>query len=211
MEQAIFIVGAGGRMGRRVAALAGEMDGVVVGEIERADVVIDFSSPEVTGKILELAQKFKKPVVMGTTGHEIEDMELIQAASRKIPLLFSPNFSLGIAACLDAIKLLMNQLGPSWRVEIVEAHHVQKKDTPSGTALALQKAVGREAPIHSIRAGDIVGDHTVILAGPGERIELKHQVHTRDAFAIGALRAARFLVGQKPKLYTIHDLLYEKS
>jgi 4-hydroxy-tetrahydrodipicolinate reductase len=211
MGQAIFIVGAGGRMGKRVAALAHEAGSRVVDEIEKADVVIDFSSPEATSKILGLAQKFKKPVVMGTTGHGIDNQELIQAASREIPLLFSPNFSLGMASCLEAVKLLIKQLGPSWSVEIVEAHHVHKKDRPSGTALALQKAVGREVPIHSIRAGDIVGDHTVILAGPGERIELKHQVHTRDAFAIGALNAARFLVGQKPKLYTIHDLLYENN
>jgi 4-hydroxy-tetrahydrodipicolinate reductase len=148
--------------------------------------------------------------VIGTTGHTSESETDLKAASQHIPILFSPNFSLGVAVTLEAAKLIGHQLQGLCQVEIVEVHPQTKKDRPSGTAIALAKAAGSpEAPIHSIRAGDIVGEHTVYFILGGERIELKHHAQSREAFARGALLAAKFLKSKPPGLYNIKDMLNE--
>lgn len=185
-------------MGSRVISLAqADADFTVEEDFERTDVVIDFSSKENLSKVLSL----QKPLVIGTTGHaSTQEMEI---AAKNIPILFSPNFSLGMMAMLEAAALLAKK---GFSIEIIEAHHDQKKDKPSGSALALAKAMGKEVPIHSIRSGDIIGDHTVLFVGEGERIELKHQVFSRDAFAKGALKAAKFLAKKPPGLYSLKDL-----
>jgi len=161
--------------------------------------------------LLKSCAEHHKPVVVGTTGHSEENMELLQKMSKQIPILFSPNFSLGMAVTLEAAQQISRQLNGLCQIEIVEAHHQTKKDKPSGAALKLAKALcdkgDKEIPIHSIRAGDIIGDHTVVFVMNGERIELKHQAQSREVFARGALLAAQFIKTQPPGLYSVKDLV----
>lgn len=201
------IIGSRGKMGSRVAILAQQTDFSIAGGWKEAHVAIDFTSAAATKEILKEAVEHRKPLVIGTTGHSIENLQAMEQAALTIPILFSPNFSLGMLVCLEAVSMMAKKLEGFGAIEIIEAHHAEKKDKPSGTALALEKAVGGKTPIHSIRAGDIVGDHTVVFALNGERIELKHQAHSRDAFAHGALRAAKFLLGKPPGLYSLKDVL----
>jgi 4-hydroxy-tetrahydrodipicolinate reductase len=206
MKTVIYIHGSQGKMGRTVAALA-EADGLSLSpDLPAAAVAIDFSAPPALTELLENCSSLKKPLVVGTTGHSPENEALLKAAAEHIPILFSPNFSLGLAVCLEAAQLMASRLKEKAHIEIIEAHHSSKKDQPSGSALALGRATDAKK-IHAIRAGDIVGDHTVLFVMKGERIELKHQVQSREAFAKGALVAAEFLKNQQPGLYTIKDLL----
>ncbi len=212
----VSLLGATGKMGRRILALALEdpelhVSGIsarisstdLVAALSTCDVAIDFTSPLATKGHLEAALITGKPLVIGTTGHTPEDIEAIEKASRSIPILYSPNFSLGIALCLETAEKFGKALGSSASINISETHHIHKKDSPSGTALALAKAAGLErAVIESIRSGDTVGEHTVIFELGHERIELKHTCLSRDVFALGALRAAKFLAKQSPGLYS---------
>ena len=208
-------------IGRDLGAVLGRPSGVGVqvsddarGAMSQGDMVIEFTSPDVTVAHAQLAQQLRKPMVIGTTGLSEAQRETLRAASKTIPIVFSPNMSLGVAVLFELAQAAAQRLGPSYDVEVVESHHRQKKDAPSGTAKRLaevlasaRKQVSGTIPIHAIRAGDIVGDHTVILAGPAERLELTHRAHSRDVFAQGALRAAQFIVGQKPGLYDMSDVL----
>jgi 4-hydroxy-tetrahydrodipicolinate reductase len=175
------------------------------------DVLIDFTSPLATLEHLEAAVKNKKAIVIGTTGFSKEGIEKIQDASKKIPIVFSPNMSIGANVMFKITEEIAKALGKDYDVEIIETHHDQKKDAPSGTAKRLGEAVskvkGKIPPMHSIRLGDIVGDHTVIFCGKGERIEFTHRAHSRDALAKGSLDAAKFLTGKKPGLYTMADVI----
>ncbi|MBI4597278.1 MAG: 4-hydroxy-tetrahydrodipicolinate reductase [Candidatus Omnitrophica bacterium] len=180
----------------------------------QGDVVIEFTSPEATIAHLALAQELRKPMVIGTTGLSEAQLVSIRNASKAIPIMFSPNMSVGVNVLFELAHLAAQRLGLSYDVEVVEAHHKQKKDAPSGTAkrLAEELAAARQQPtsaitVHAVRAGDIVGDHTVILAGPSERLELTHRAHSRDVFAQGALRAAQFVVKQQPGLYDMSHVL----
>jgi len=178
---------------------------------ETCDVLIEFTEPLATLEHLETAVKNKKAAVIGTTGFSKDEVEKIKEASKKIPIVFSPNMSVGANLMFKITEEVARALGEDYEVEIVEAHHNQKKDAPSGTAKrlgeAVSKAKGKTPPIHSIRLGDIVGDHTVVFAGKSERIELTHRAHSRDAFAKGSLDAAKFLAGKKPGLYTMADVI----
>lgn len=175
------------------------------------DVLIEFTGVSATLEHLEIAVKNKKAVVIGTTGFSKDDLEKIKNASRSIPIVFSPNMSIGANLMFKITEEVARALGKDYEAEIVESHHNQKKDSPSGTAKRLGESIskvkGKMPPIHSVRLGDIVGDHTVIFAGKGERIELTHRVHSRDAFAKGSLDAAKFLVGKKPGLYSMEDVI----
>ncbi len=196
-------------MGKAVKTLVENDRALTLKEnFETADVAIDFSAPAALSELLERCALHRKPVVVGTTGHSAENIELVQKISKQIPVLFSPNFSLGMAACLEAAELMARHLKGLCQIEIVEAHHQTKKDQPSGASIALAKAVKTDAPIHSIRAGDIIGDHTVYFVMAGERIELKHQAQSREVFARGALYAAKFLKTKPAGLYSVKDLLY---
>ena len=179
--------------------------------IETCDVLIEFTAPEPTIAHLKEASNKKIGMVIGTTGLSPQQVEKIKEASLKIPIVFSPNMSVGANLLFKIAEDISMALDKSYEVEIVEAHHSGKKDAPSGTAKRLGDAVsksrGKFPVIHSIRLGDIAGDHTVIFAGKGERIELTHRAHSRDAFAKGALDAAEFVAGQKPGLYTMHDVI----
>lgn len=194
-------------MGRLLATLLQDDPALRQSEsLNAADVAVDFSSPSALNTLLQECFDQKKPLIVGTTGHTSEQHRALQEMSRHIPILASPNFSIGLAACLEAAELIADRLKGTAHVEVLEAHHITKKDQPSGTALALGKASGAKN-IHSIRAGDIIGDHTVLFVLNGERIELKHQVQSREAFARGALQAAKFLKTKPPGLYTMKDLL----
>lgn len=182
--------------------------------IEAADVLIEFTRPDVTVAHARLAQELKRPMVIGTTGLSEEHLRVVQAAAKVVPVVLSPNMSLGVNVLLELAQTAARRLGLSFDVEVVEAHHRGKKDAPSGTALRLAEGVAavrgtsREAvPVHAVRAGDIVGDHTVILAGPSERLELTHRAHNREVFARGALRAARFVHGKPAGLYDMAAVL----
>ena len=199
--------------------------------IGKAQVVIDFSFHNATLGVAELCAKHQKAVVIGTTGHSAEDKAKIIALKAQIPMVMATNFSTGVNTLFWLTRKAAEILGPAFDLEVVEMHHRLKKDAPSGTAttlleiladvrkLQLEEALrhGRhgivgertqnEIGIHAIRGGDVVGDHTVIFANNGERVELTHKASSRDTFANGALRAAQWLVQQKPGLYDMQDVL----
>ncbi len=197
----------------------------------RADVVIDFTSPKGTLSNLRTMMDWKKTaMVIGTTGFSKLDHLEIEKASKKFPILISPNMSVGVNLLFNVVRTVAERL-PGYDIEILETHHNQKKDAPSGTALGLAREItdvlkrsmdrdlvhGRQGEVgarkpaeigmHSIRAGDTVGDHTVIFAAAGERVEISHRATSRDAFASGALRAALWLSKKKPGLYSMKDVL----
>jgi len=199
--------------------------------IARGDVVVDFSAHAATAGIAELCAKQKKAVVIGTTGHSDAEKSAISKLKSRIPMVWASNFSTGVNTLFWLARRAAEILGPDFDMEIVEMHHRLKKDAPSGTAkslaeilagvrnLQLAKAarygrsgiVGERTPgeigIHSVRGGDVVGDHTVIFANTGERLELTHRASSRDTLANGALRAALWVVRQKPGLYDMQDVL----
>lgn len=191
-----------------------------------ADVIIDFSHHSLTGALLDFAEAKGLPVVLATTGQTEEESARIRRAAEKIPVFLAANYSLGIATLTDLVKRAA-ALYPDAEIEIVEQHHDRKIDAPSGTALALFRAVqevrpgakavtgrsgmGKRAPedvgIHAIRMGNIAGIHEVLIGTQNERISLKHEAFSRGVFADGSLKAAAFLVGKAPGLYDMKDLL----
>lgn len=199
--------------------------------ISKSDVVIDFSSHAATPAIVELCAKNKKAIVIGTTGHSDAEKPAIIAHKKTIPMVWASNFSTGVNTLFWLTRKAAEILGPDFDLEIVEMHHRLKKDAPSGTAktlaeiladvrkLQLETAarhgrtgiVGERTPseigIHSVRGGDVVGDHTVIFANSGERLELTHKASSRETFANGALRAALWVAKQKPGIYDMQDVL----
>lgn len=201
------------------------------GIIDDGDVIIDFTAPAATMANVALAVTKKKALVIGTTGLEKEQIEQIRSASHAIPIMFAPNFSVGVNLLLKVLQDVARVLGDDYDIEVIEAHHRLKKDAPSGTALKLAQVVAdavnrnldevgvyarkgiigertkKEIGIQTIRGGDIVGDHTVMFCGLGERVEITHKASSRDTFARGALRAAQWLVKQKPGLYDMQDVL----
>ena len=257
----IAIVGAGGRMGRRIAALAIESEQFdIVGAIEspgaeciaqdigtlagvgtfgvkvsteltqRPDVVIDFSSSEGTLAWLDACRKDALALVIGTTGLTASAQAAVADAATSIPIIHTANYSVGVNVLLQVVGQVAKALGADYDIEISESHHRFKKDAPSGTALALAKAIcaalgkdagdslvyGRgglsprkpgEIGMHALRLGDTVGEHTISFGSLGETVTIGHSAHTRDTFARGALRAAQWLHGRKPGLYTMKDVL----
>ena len=196
-----------------------------------SDAVIDFSHHSTCETVLTGCVAGKKTLVIGTTGHSDAAVAAIHAASKQIPIVFSGNYSTGVNALYWLSRKAAEILGPDFDIEIIEAHHGMKKDAPSGTAKNLAETltdvrdleynadvrhgrhgdVGartkREIGIHAIRGGDIVGDHTVLFASPGERVELTHKASSREIFARGALRAALWAHGKPAGLYTMKDVL----
>ena len=201
------------------AVLGGKSLGVRVSDdaaaaLRTGDVLIEFTQPQPTLEHLRLARSAKKSVVIGTTGFSDQERAAIADAAKEIPIVFSPNMSVGVNLLFELAQIAAQRLGLSYDVEVVEAHHKHKKDAPSGTAKRLVEALahGRKQPVenipvHAIRAGDIIGDHTVVLAGPSERLELTHRAQSRDVFAQGALKAAQFVVAQPPGLYDMSHVL----
>lgn len=199
--------------------------------LDRGEVIIDFSTPEATMQHWRLAAQHRRAMVIGTTGLSGSDLEEAKALARQVPCVCSPNMSVGVNLLYKVIAEMAKTLGEEYDIEVIEAHHRLKRDAPSGTALkiaeVLARAVNRdlnqvgvyarkgmigertkgEIGIQTIRAGDIVGDHTVLFGGMGERIEVTHRASSRDTFARGALRAARWVVRQPPGLYDMMDVL----
>ena len=203
----------------------------LAGVIEDADVVVDFTAHEVTVPFARLCARHKKAMVIGTTGHTGAERTELLNISTQIPMVWSPNFSTGVNALFWLTRKAAGILGPDYDLEIVEMHHRLKQDAPSGTAQTLAQILARarqqqldevarhgrqgvtgertasEIGIHSVRGGDVVGDHTVIFATTGERLELTHKASSRDTFAGGALQAAQWVIGKPPGLYDMQDVL----
>ncbi len=199
--------------------------------IGRGDVVIDFSSHSATAGIAATCAEHKKAMVIGTTGHSAEDRSQIARFSERIPMVLSSNFSTGVNTLFWLTRKAAEILGPGYDLEIVEMHHRLKRDAPSGTARTLAEILAQvrqqqldkvvrhgrsgivgertatEIGMHAVRGGDVVGDHTVIFAGIGERVELSHRASSRETFAQGALRAAQWVVGRPPGLYDMQHVL----
>jgi 4-hydroxy-tetrahydrodipicolinate reductase len=175
------------------------------------DVFVDFTLPEATETNLDYVARYKKAAVIGTTGLNDAQLKKVGEISKIVPIVFSPNMSVGVNVLFSILPEIAKRLGPDYSIEIVEAHHKAKKDAPSGTAKKLGQILAdttnREIPIHAIRLGDIVGDHTIIFCGNSERIEIKHQAHSRDLFALGALKAAKWVMGKPAGLYSIQEVL----
>ncbi len=199
--------------------------------IGACDALIDFTSPKVSLKNLEACSLQKKSIVIGSTGFTPEERALAVELAKNIPVVIAPNMSVGVNVCFKILKDIAKTLGDDFDVEIVEAHHRLKKDAPSGTAVRMgevvAEALGRdynkvanchregitgertreEIGMQTIRGGDIIGEHTVYFIGMGERIELSHRAMTRDMFSRGSVRAAKWVVSQKPGLYDMQDVL----
>ncbi len=196
-----------------------------------SDVLIDFSSPSATIETLKLLSEKPIPVVIGTTGFSKDEIEHIRLYAQNTPCVFAPNMSVGVNLLLKVLSDIAKVTGDDYDVEIVEAHHRLKKDAPSGTAMKMAQVIAsslkrnleetavysrhgligertdREIGIQTVRAGDIVGEHTVMFGGLGERIEITHKASSRDTFARGALKAALWVYKQTPGLYDMQDVL----
>jgi dihydrodipicolinate reductase len=252
----ITICGAAGRMGQSILDIAKTDENVqICGAVEydaspaigtgtpaiisassiesvlpATEVLIDFTNPDNALKNLEFAKKYKIPVIIGTTGFIAEQKEKIAEAAKEIPVVLSPNMSVGVNILFKLVEEV-TKLIPDYDIEILELHHNKKKDAPSGTAVKLADiaaaAIGKnmneigvygrktvlgerrkdEIGVMSIRGGDIVGEHTVYFAGTGERIELTHRAQSRNTFGAGAVRAAKWVIGKEPGLYDMQDVL----
>jgi len=181
--------------------------------IKEAEVLIEFTSPEATMEHLKNCLQYKKATVIGTTGLNVAQIDQIKEAGREIPIVLSPNMSVGVNIFFSLLQEAAKNLPSDYAIKIVEAHHIHKKDAPSGTAKQLaqiiKEARGEEVKdIQSIREGEIVGDHRVFFDGPFDTIELRHSAKTRDIFAQGALVAAKWIVNKKAGLYNMQDVLF---
>ncbi len=240
----VVIYGSKGRMGQALIAAAKETPALeLVGTIDSGDAldviascdaVIDFTHADATLPALEKCVELGKIIVIGTTGHSNDIRNRIAEASNSIPVIFSPNYSVGVNTLFWLTKKAAEILGPDYDAEVIEVHHRLKKDAPSGTARRLVEVLdeaygldyekdtrhGRvgmpgertrsEVGVHAVRGGDVVGDHTVMLAAPGDRLELIHRASSRETFARGALRAALWARDTKknaPGLYDMQDVL----
>jgi 4-hydroxy-tetrahydrodipicolinate reductase len=220
----VLLVGAHGRMGRAVAAAATKEPGLTIktelgrGDpitpgINGCDVVIDFSSANATEAVCRACAERRKALVLGTTGHNATQKTSVAAAARQIPIVFAANFSVGVNALFALTRRAAELLGTEFDVDVIEMHHRTKKDAPSGTAKRLVEILtdvgeaNRLVATQSVRAGDIVGDHMVIFTGPGERLEMIHRATSRETFAAGALRAARWIIDQPAGLYSMENVL----
>ena len=181
-------------------------------DVAQSDVIIDFTVPEATMEHLDAAVRNKKAIVIGTTGFSEPQMDRIKEAAGKIPVVLSPNMSIGVNLLFRLVKDAAEKLSGDYTVRMVEAHHIHKKDSPSGTAKKLAQIIKESSmreveDIKSIREGEIVGDHKVTFEGLYDIIELSHSAKTRDIFAKGAIAAAKFVAGKKPKIYDMQDVL----
>ena len=238
----IIIIGAKGRMGEALTRLARQdvklelIAGLDKGDnvldvIDRCDTLIEFAHHSLSGDLAKMAADHGKTLVVGTTGHTADERKGIEAVAGKIPVVFAPNFSVGVNLLFYLTQIAAETLGENYDEEVVEMHHRQKLDAPSGTARRLGEILaaasggsyddltlhGRHGDVgarpkrvigmHALRGGDVVGDHTVHFSTVGERIELTHRASSRDTFASGALRAAQWVRMQKPGLYSMQDVL----
>jgi 4-hydroxy-tetrahydrodipicolinate reductase len=220
----VLLIGAAGRMGKTLLDLARndskieivaqcDLGDAIEPVMKSCDVAIDFSRADAIEEICRSALRHDKPVVVGTTGHSPEQRRVIERTAQSLPIVVASNFSVGVNVLFWLTRKAAELLGRDFSAEIVETHHKTKKDAPSGTAKTLAEGlkaaqeIGDEIPIQSIREGDVVGEHTVIFRGPSERLELTHRAANREIFAWGALRAAKWIMGRPPGLYSMQDVL----
>jgi 4-hydroxy-tetrahydrodipicolinate reductase len=223
-------------IGRDAGEQVGKNTGVYISDdadetLQGADVLIDFTRPDASMDYLEICQRHHVKHVIGTTGFTVEQKTKIEAASKRIAIVFAPNMSVGVTLLLNLVEQAAKVLNEGYDIEVVEMHHRHKVDAPSGTALRLGEAAAqglgqdlKDCAIYArqgvtgeretgkigfatLRGGDVVGDHTVVFAGIGERVELTHKASSRATFALGALRAAKFLGDKKSGLYDMRDVL----
>ena len=218
----VLLIGAAGRMGQTVRELAQNDSDIQIAAqcdlgdpiepaMKNCDVAIDFSQADSINEICRAASQHGKPLVIGTTGHSQQQRQTIDETAHSVPIVLASNFSVGVNVLFWLTQKAAELLGADFNPEIVETHHKMKKDAPSGTAKTLAeilKAVrNSEIPIQSIREGDVVGEHSVILGGPGDSLELTHRAANRGIFAGGALRAAKWIINKPPGLYSMQDVL----
>jgi 4-hydroxy-tetrahydrodipicolinate reductase len=220
----VLLIGAKGRMGKAIVDLAkGDPSIEIVAQcdlgdpieptMKNCDVAVDFSHANVIEGICRASLQHRRPLVIGTTGHSAEQRCVIEKAAESVSIVLASNFSVGVNALFALTRNAAVILDPEFNVEIIEAHHKLKKDAPSGTAKTLAEILRHarksdsEIQIQSIREGEVVGEHTVIFNGPGERLELTHRASSREIFARGALRAAQWIIGKSPGLYSMQDVL----
>lgn len=238
----ILVTGCKGRMGQAVIRATEANEYTLVGAavdvgdslpdaLAQCDVVVDFTTHHFSDELVKECVKQGKALVMGTTGHTQEELEHIRAASKTLPIVLAPNFSVGVNTLFWLTRKATEILGPAFDLEVVEMHHRMKTDSPSGTARRLVEIltevreldyekdtrhgrkgdVGARTPteigVHALRGGDVVGDHTVVYANLGERVELTHKASSRDTFATGAVRAAVWLADKGPGIYDMQDVL----
>jgi 4-hydroxy-tetrahydrodipicolinate reductase len=220
----VLLVGSAGRMGKTIVDLAKgdpnidivaqcDLGDAIESAMKNCDVAIDFSHADAIQGICHAALQHRQSLVIGTTGYSSEQRRVIEKAGKSLPIVFASNFSVGVNALFSLTRKAAEILGSEFDLEIVETHHRMKKDAPSGTAKTLAEILRRarklndQVAIQSIREGDVVGDHTVSFAGPGERLELTHRASSREIFARGALRAAQWIIGKPAGLYSMQDVL----
>jgi len=218
----VALIGARGRMGQTIVDLAKndpkidivaqcDLGDAIEAALKDCDVAIDFSNASSIEEVCRAASQNRKALVIGTTGHSPEQRTLIEKTAQLLPIVFASNFSVGVNALFALTQRTAEILGGEFKPEIVETHHTKKKDAPSGTAKTLGEILKAELkieiPIESIREGDVVGEHTVTFVGPAERLALTHSAGSREIFASGALRAAQWVVGQAPGLYSMQHVL----
>jgi len=224
------------RIGHDAGEQFGRVTGVkitadVVSALAGADVLVDFTRPEASMEYIAICERTGVKLVLGTTGFSVEQKQQISAAAQKVAIVFAPNMSVGVTLLINLVQAAAKVLADGYDVEIIEAHHRHKVDAPSGTALRLGEAAasalgrdlqtcavyGREGVtgerdantigFATVRGGDVVGDHTVLFAGVGERVELTHKASSRATFALGALRAAKYLADRQSGLFDMQDVL----
>ena len=220
----VLLVGAAGRMGKTIFDLASteseieivaqcDLGDAIEPAMNDCDVAIDFSHANATGEICRAALHQGKSLVIGTTAHSQQQRNTIEETALSVPIVLASNFSVGVNVLFWLTRKAAELLGLDFDAQIVETHHKTKKDAPSGTAKTLAEVlkaarkIENQMPIQSIREGEVVGEHTVIFSGPGERLELTHRAASREIFARGALRAAKWIIERPPGLYSMQDVL----
>ena len=220
----VLVVGAAGRMGKTIIELAKadrtieiaaqcDLGDQIEPAMKNCDLAIDFSHAQAVEEICRAALQHSKSLVIGTTGHSQGQRRRIEKTAESLPIVFASNFSIGVNVLFWLTSKAAELLGRDCNPKIIETHHKTKKDAPSGTAKTLAELlktaqkIQNETPIQSIREGEVVGEHTVIFSGPGERLELTHRAASRKIFARGALLAAKWIMGKPPGLYSMQDVL----
>ena len=218
----VMLIGAAGRMGETVREIAQndpeiqiaglcDLGDSIEPAMRNCDVAIDFSQAASVDEICRAALQHGKSLVIGTTGHSQQQRKTIEETAHSVPIVLASNFSVGVNVLFWLAQKATELLGSAFNPEIVETHHKMKKDAPSGTAKTLAELLkvvrNSEIPIQSIREGNVVGEHTVIFAGPEERLELTHRAANRGIFALGALRAAKWIVNKRAGLYSMQNVL----